>query len=268
MFYDPNARPAGRARSAAASGTTITGPADTAASRATTSGSARTSATRTTTTTPPSPRPGSPRTSASPADRSRRSTTSRSGGPSRDVRLVVAGAAAVGVHPELPRHRRLRGRLHLPRHAHRAGLGWLDVRGADAGRVRPGGDGRRAPGASTTRCTSGPSASTASTTPSTATGASRRRSNPAGGYREYGVDALGLNPDGYFSDEEKTNYDAGFGSCRPATNPNPTYGDGVVTPHASFLAMMFEPARRTPTCRHRAPTCGPTARAASSTRSP
>ena len=65
-------------------------------------------------------------------------------------------------------------------------------------------------------------------------------SNPAGGYREYGVDALGLNPDGYFSDQEKTNLDVGFGDCRPATNPNPTYGDGVVTPHASFLAMMFE----------------------------
>jgi hypothetical protein len=65
-------------------------------------------------------------------------------------------------------------------------------------------------------------------------------SNPAGGYREYGVDALGLNPEGYFSDQEKTNLDVGFGDCRPATNPNPTYGDGVVTPHASFLAMMFE----------------------------
>ena len=66
-------------------------------------------------------------------------------------------------------------------------------------------------------------------------------SDPFGGYREYGVDALGLNPDGYFSDEQKTNYDAGFGDCRPATNPAPTYGDGVVTPHASFLAMMHEP---------------------------
>jgi hypothetical protein len=61
------------------------------------------------------------------------------------------------------------------------------------------------------------------------------------GYREYGVDALGLNPDGYFSDEEKTNYDVGFDDCRPATNPNPTYKTGVVTPHAAFLAMMFEP---------------------------
>jgi hypothetical protein len=66
-------------------------------------------------------------------------------------------------------------------------------------------------------------------------------SNPAGGYREYGVDALGLNPEGYFSDQEKTNYDAGFGDCRPGQNPSPRYGDGVVTPHAAFLAMMYEP---------------------------
>ncbi|MFJ8957828.1 glucoamylase family protein [Lentzea sp. NPDC102401] len=73
-------------------------------------------------------------------------------------------------------------------------------------------------------------------------------SNPAGGYREYGVDALGIGPggepgnpaSGYFSDQEMTNYDVGFGSCRPATAPTPTYGDGVVTPHAAFLAMMHE----------------------------
>jgi hypothetical protein len=66
-------------------------------------------------------------------------------------------------------------------------------------------------------------------------------SNPAGGYREYGVDALGLNPEGYFSDQERTNYDAGFGECREGLNPTPTFGDGVVTPHATFLAMMHEP---------------------------
>ena len=66
-------------------------------------------------------------------------------------------------------------------------------------------------------------------------------SKPAGGYREYGVDQLGMNPDGYFSDQEKTNVDAGFGDCREGTNPHPTFGDGVVTPHASFLAMMHEP---------------------------
>ncbi len=65
-------------------------------------------------------------------------------------------------------------------------------------------------------------------------------SDPFDNYREYGVDALGLNPDGYFSDKEKTNYDPGFGDCRVGTNPKPTYGDGVVTPHASFLGMMFE----------------------------
>ena len=70
-------------------------------------------------------------------------------------------------------------------------------------------------------------------------------SNPAGGYREYGVDALGMNPEGYFSDQENTNYDVGFGECRPATNPNPDFKTGVVTPHASFLAMMYESGQAT-----------------------
>jgi hypothetical protein len=68
-------------------------------------------------------------------------------------------------------------------------------------------------------------------------------SDPFANYREYGVDALGLNPEGYFSDKEMTNYDVGFGECRAATNPNPDYGDGVVTPHAAFLAMMYAPRR-------------------------
>lgn len=73
-------------------------------------------------------------------------------------------------------------------------------------------------------------------------------SNPMGGYREFGVDQLGLNPTGYLSDIDTTdpsfagtNYDGGFGDCRAGTNPNPTYRDGVVTPHAAFLAMMHEP---------------------------
>ncbi len=66
-------------------------------------------------------------------------------------------------------------------------------------------------------------------------------SDPFGGYREYGVDLLGMNPTGYFSDEQNTDPDIGFGTCRPATNPSPAFGDGVVTPHASFLAMMHEP---------------------------
>jgi hypothetical protein len=70
-------------------------------------------------------------------------------------------------------------------------------------------------------------------------------SDPFAAYREYGVDALGLNPEGYFSDREMTNYDVGFGDCpgREPTNPTPTYGDGVVTPHAAFLAMMHKPVQ-------------------------
>lgn len=67
-------------------------------------------------------------------------------------------------------------------------------------------------------------------------------SDPFANYREYGVDLLGMNPEGYFSDVERTNPDLGFGECRPATNPDPEYGDGVVTPHAAFLAMMYDPA--------------------------
>ena len=68
-------------------------------------------------------------------------------------------------------------------------------------------------------------------------------SDPFANYREYGLDALGLNPEGYYSDVEKTNYDPGFGECRAATNPTPDYGDGVVTPHAAFLAMMHAPGQ-------------------------
>ncbi len=66
-------------------------------------------------------------------------------------------------------------------------------------------------------------------------------SDPAGGYREYGVDAIGMNPDGYYSDQDKTTVDLGFAPDRAAISPQPTFGDGVVTPHASFLAMQHEP---------------------------
>jgi hypothetical protein len=68
--------------------------------------------------------------------------------------------------------------------------------------------------------------------------------NPSGGYREYGVDAIGLNPDGYASNNDNTLVDYGFGDCRPAQPvPGPeAYTNGVVTPHASFLALPY--ARR------------------------
>ena len=40
--------------------------------------------------------------------------------------------------------------------------------------------------------------------------------NPAGGYREYGVDPIGLEPNGYASDQERTYVDYGFDACPPA----------------------------------------------------
>jgi Putative glucoamylase/Protein of unknown function (DUF3131) len=63
--------------------------------------------------------------------------------------------------------------------------------------------------------------------------------NPDGGYREYGVDPIGLEPNGYASDQERTLVDYGFGDCRPPQPPPADYGRGVVTPHASFLAVDF-----------------------------
>jgi hypothetical protein len=66
-------------------------------------------------------------------------------------------------------------------------------------------------------------------------------SRPGGGYTAWGVDAIGMDPGGYVSDMQGTNYDGGFAGVRVGTNPNPTWGDGVVTPHAAFLAMQYEP---------------------------
>ena len=58
---------------------------------------------------------------------------------------------------------------------------------------------------------------------------------PEGGYRTYGVDAIGAFRDGYTSNDDDTQYD-------PARPPPPAaYTNGVVTPHASFLALPFAP---------------------------
>jgi hypothetical protein len=65
-------------------------------------------------------------------------------------------------------------------------------------------------------------------------------SNPEGGYREYGVDAIGLQAEGYTSDTQRTAVDGGFEGCRQGTAPPTSYGDGVVTPHASFLALPYD----------------------------
>ncbi|PJJ73307.1 hypothetical protein CLV46_2893 [Diaminobutyricimonas aerilata] len=65
-------------------------------------------------------------------------------------------------------------------------------------------------------------------------------SNPFGGYREYGVEQLGISSNGYASDEPATDVDAGYEGCREGTNPTPNFGDGVVTPHAAFLALPYD----------------------------
>jgi hypothetical protein len=49
---------------------------------------------------------------------------------------------------------------------------------------------------------------------------------------------MGMDTDGYPSDVQGGKYDAGFGACRPP-GPPAVYGDGVVTPHAAFLALPY-----------------------------
>ncbi len=67
-------------------------------------------------------------------------------------------------------------------------------------------------------------------------------SRPGGGYTAWGVDAIGMDPGGYASDMEGTNYyDGSFGPRTDGSSSNPNWGDGVVTPHAAFLAMQYEP---------------------------
>jgi hypothetical protein len=67
---------------------------------------------------------------------------------------------------------------------------------------------------------------------------------PEGGYSVYGVDAVGMDPNGNPSDEAKTLVDHGFAGCpnRPAMPDPTTYANGVVTPHAAFLALRYAPA--------------------------
>jgi Ca2+-binding RTX toxin-like protein len=68
---------------------------------------------------------------------------------------------------------------------------------------------------------------------------------PEGGYDVYGVDGIGMNPDGNPSNEDHTLIDRGYPGCpdRPAKPdpPQSAYTNGVVTPHASFLALRYAP---------------------------
>jgi RTX calcium-binding nonapeptide repeat (4 copies)/Putative glucoamylase/Protein of unknown function (DUF3131) len=66
-----------------------------------------------------------------------------------------------------------------------------------------------------------------------------------GGYRTFGVDAIGMDPNGYPSNLDATLVDRGFEGCpdRPA-KPDPppdAYTNDIVTPHAAFLALRYRP---------------------------
>ena len=62
---------------------------------------------------------------------------------------------------------------------------------------------------------------------------------PEGGYWAYGVDAIGMDPNGNPSNNDHTFTDRGWPGCRetePTTGP---FTNGVVTPHAAFLALPY-----------------------------
>ncbi len=68
---------------------------------------------------------------------------------------------------------------------------------------------------------------------------------PEGGYTVYGVDGIGSDPAGGPSNNDRTFIDHGWEGCpdRPA-HPDPppsAYTNGVVTPHAAFLALRYAP---------------------------
>ena len=68
---------------------------------------------------------------------------------------------------------------------------------------------------------------------------------PEGGYDVYGVDGIGMWADGNASNEDRTLIDHGYPGCenRPAQPdpPQSAYENGVVTPHAAFLALRYAP---------------------------
>jgi hypothetical protein len=68
---------------------------------------------------------------------------------------------------------------------------------------------------------------------------------PDSGYSGYGVDAIGMDPNGNPSNVDKTLVDRGFAGCPgrdPVLDPpQSAYTNGVVTPHAAFLALRYRP---------------------------
>jgi RTX calcium-binding nonapeptide repeat (4 copies)/Protein of unknown function (DUF3131)/Putative glucoamylase len=66
---------------------------------------------------------------------------------------------------------------------------------------------------------------------------------PLGGYGVFGVDAVGMDPNGMPSNLGNTLVDHGFADCpggEPVEDPPASaYTDGVVTPHAAFLGLRY-----------------------------
>ena len=70
---------------------------------------------------------------------------------------------------------------------------------------------------------------------------------PEGGYRAYGVDAIGMDPRGNPSNNDYTLVDHGWDDLACVRDPQPDpapnkYTNGVVSPHAAFLALRYAPA--------------------------
>ena len=69
---------------------------------------------------------------------------------------------------------------------------------------------------------------------------------PEGGYSVYGVDAIGSDSGGYPSNNDRTLVDRGWPDCPGGRPPQPdpppsAYTNGVVTPHAAFLGLLYRP---------------------------
>ena len=170
----------------------------------------------------------------------------------RHLRLELAGDEARGRDPHLPRRGRVRGPLHLPRHEHRADVGRQHVRGADGAAVRPrGGVGPGSWGVNHPLYVQAQIEHGLEEADYGYWGFSPSN-NPDGGYREYGVDPIGLEPNGYASDQERTLVDYGFGVLAgPARRRPPTTAGASSrrTPHSwPWTSPVTRRWTTSPTC--------------------
>ena len=198
-------------------------------------------------TTRSSARAGSPATSASPRARSRSGSTSA---PYRSFPDTCdwswTETQPVGFTRTYFGTLGLRRLAALQRHAGHAELGRQHVRGADAVAVRARGAlGARGAGAPTTRSRSRAQIHHGLVEAGYGYWGFSPANIPEGGYATYGVDGIGSDSDGYPSNNDATLIDHGWPGCRdrPALpDPPPSaYTNGVVTPHAAFLALRYAP---------------------------